>query len=212
MTNNSRPKTLMQFAGVNPNPASLDDSVLLIVDAQNEYRSGKLPLEGFDAAVDENMKLLAAARAAGTPVIHVVHHSAPGRALFDPTSHSSEIVEELAPADGETVITKSLPNCFAGTSLREILSDIATKNGRRSLLLTGFATHMCISATARAALDLSIPVTVVASATASRELPNPLGGVIPARVVQDTALAELADRFAVVVADVDSIVPAAVPA
>jgi nicotinamidase-related amidase len=212
MTNNPHPKTLLQFAGADPKPAGLDDSVLVIVDAQNEYRYGKLPLEGFDTAVGENLKLLKAARAAGTPVIHVVHHSAPGRALFDPTSHAAEIVDELAPAPGETVVTKTLPNCFAGTSLREILAGITAKDGRRALLLTGFATHMCISATARAALDLGIAVTVVASATATRDLPNPLGGVIPAKVVQATALAELADRFAVVVADVDAICLAGVAA
>lgn len=204
-THDTMPKTLLQFAGASPEPATLDNGILLIVDAQNEYKTGKLPLEGFDAAVHENAILLKAARNAGTPVIHVVHHSAPGKALFDPETHSAQIVPELAPISGEEVVIKGLPNCFAGTTLQKLLSEVSVRTDRKALILTGFATHMCVSATARAALDLGIPVTVVASATASRDLPNPLGGVISARVVQATALAELADRFAVVAPNSDSI-------
>jgi hypothetical protein len=51
---------------------------------------------------------------------------------------------------------------------------------------------------------------VVASATATRDLPEPLGGIVPADLVHRTALAELADRFATVVPDVDTLIcPAA---
>ena len=44
---------------------------------------------------------------------------------------------------------------------------------------------------------------------ATRDLPDPLGGVIPASVVHRTALSELADRFAVVVRDTAALIPAA---
>ena len=77
--------------------------------------------------------------------------------------------------------------------------------GRTELILVGFMTHMCIGATARAALDLGLQATVVASATATRDLPDPLGGVIPAETVQRTALAEIADRFATVVRDISEV-------
>ncbi|HAO40917.1 MAG TPA: cysteine hydrolase, partial [Afipia sp.] len=43
--------------------------------------------------------------------------------------------------------------------------------------------------------------TVVANAAATRDLPDPLGGMIPASVVHRVALTELADRFAIVVKD-----------
>ncbi len=46
----SEPKTLLQIAGAALTPSSLTDSVPVIVDAQNEYRDGKLPLEGIAAA------------------------------------------------------------------------------------------------------------------------------------------------------------------
>ena len=45
----------------------------MLVDAQNEYVSGKLPLNGIAAAITETSRLLDKARATGTPVIHIVH-------------------------------------------------------------------------------------------------------------------------------------------
>ena len=60
---------------------------------------------------------------------------------------------------------------------------------------------MCISATVRAALDRGYRTTVVASATATRDLPDPLGGIVPAGEVHRATLAALADRFAIVVRD-----------
>ena len=63
-------------------------------------------------------------------------------------------------------------------------------------------THMCVEATARAAIDLGLKATVVASGTATRNLPDPLtGATVPATEVQRNALAALADRFATIVAD-----------
>ena len=64
---------------------------------------------------------------------------------------------------------------------------------------------MCISSTARAALDLGIPTTIVAKATATRDLPSVQGGIIAAETVQAAALAELADRFAAIVSDAEAL-------
>ena len=101
---------------------------------------------------------------------------------------------------------------FAGTTLEARLRTIAAATGRKAVILVGFMTHMCISATARAALDLGIATTVVAAACATRDIPNPFGGVIAARIVHETALAELADRFATVAADAAAISGASVSA
>lgn len=202
------PKTLLQIAGAPTQPSPLARSTLVIVDAQLEYVSGKLPLAGIDAAIAEARRLLTLARANGVPVIHIVQHSEPGRPLFDPSTRFAGIVPELTPIAGEPVIPKRLPNAFAGTSLHAKLREIAEATGRPEMILAGFMTHMCISATARAALDLGIRTTVVAAATATRDIPDPLGGVMPAATVHRTALAELADRFAMVVADTASLAAA----
>ena len=100
------------------------------------------------------------------------------------------------------MLIKSLPNAFAGTELA--LRIRAT--GRREIIIAGFATHMCVSATARAALDLGFRSTVVAACTATRDLPNPWGtGVTTAAVIQQGALAALSDRFSVVIEDTSAL-------
>ena len=62
-------------------------------------------------------------------------------------------------------------------------------------------THMCVSSTVRAALDLDYRCSVVAAACATRDLPDGTGGVIAADQLQRAELAALADRFATVLAD-----------
>ncbi len=94
-------------------------------------------------------------------------------------------------------MVKGLPNSFAGTTLAAMLD----KLGRKELIVAGFQTHMCISATVRSALDHGYRSTVVASACATRDLPDPLGGApLSAAEIHRNSLAALHDRFATVVA------------
>ena len=61
-------------------------------------------------------------------------------------------------------------------------------------------THMCSSSTARGAFSLGFRPTVVASATATRDLPGVSEGeTVPAAALQAASLAGLRDLFAVVV-------------
>ncbi len=196
-----RPKTLLELAGAPADTSHLNNSVLIVIDAQREYVDGKLPLSGVEAALAEIGALLTRARKAGVPIIHIQHRGRPGGA-FGPDTPGFTIADAAAPAGKETVIEKSLPNAFAGTTLGEALAGL----GRKQLILTGFMTHMCVEATARAALDHGFKTAVVAAATATRDLPDPLTGeAVTAAEVQRNALAALADRFATVVAKADAI-------
>lgn len=190
----SEAKTLLQMAGVNAAPAKLSEAAVVIIDAQNEYVSGALPLTGVDAALARITDLLAAARAAGAPIIHVAQRGRPG-GLFDPDSPNFQFAAQAVPDAGEIVVEKPLPNAFAKTDLDEKLK----ATGKKTLVIAGFMTHMCVSATARAAVDHGYSVTVASDAVATRNLPDPLGGAdLPAEQIHRTALAELADRFAVI--------------
>jgi len=189
------PKTLLDFAGACWEPARLSNAVLVIVDAQREYTDGKLRLPDVDAAVGEIAKLLERARAAGTPVVHVVQQGRPGGAIMDQNGPMVEVIPPLAPQAGEIVVAKRLPNSFAGTTLDEELKRL----GRKDLIVVGFMTHMCVSATVRAALDHGYRCTMVAAACASRDLPDGRGGVVPAAEMHRVELAALGDRFAAVV-------------
>ncbi len=186
--------TMLQMAGATPAPATTADGILLIIDAQREYTDGLLPLPGVGPAVEALAVLLEKARKAGTPIVHVRHQSK-GKA-FNPSSTGYEIVSPLTPRAGETIIDKGLPNAFAGTELAKNLAGI----GRKNLIVGGFMTHMCVSATVRAATDLGFMSTIAADTVATRDLPDATGGAtIDAASINRITLAALSDRFAWIV-------------
>ena len=192
----STPKTLLQIAGAAPRQPAWKDAALVVIDHQTEYTVGAVPMAGIEAAVGEIAQLLNQAHAVGAPVFHIVHHAKPGAALFDPQRKYVSIIEGVQPQAGEITVIKSLPNSFAGTTLDAELK----KTGKKELIIAGFATHACVSATTRSALDHGYISTVVAAACATRDLPDALGnGVLLAAEVQRAALAALADRYATVV-------------
>jgi nicotinamidase-related amidase len=190
------PKTLMQLAGANPAPHQLADSALVIIDAQREYLDGHLPLEGIEPALEACARLLKAAREVGSPVFHVQHKGRPG-GLFDPERVNFEICPQVIPQEGEAVVEKGLPNAFAGTNLDALLKAVEAKQ----LVVCGFMTHMCVSSTIRAGLDLGYASTVVASACATRSLPSISGEAVTGKALHEAELAALGDRFAVVAAE-----------
>lgn len=191
---------LRQLAGKSMNPPPLSESALIIIDAQNTYRSGVMALSGIEAALDECARLLERARARGIPVIHIQHDSGPG-SLFDIRSEIGAIADKVRPRAGEPVLVKRFPNSFVGTELDAVLKQHAVKN----LVITGFMTHNCVNSTTRGAYNLGYASSVPANATATRALPDLAGGELPAALVQATVLSTLADVFAVVVPGGDDI-------
>ena len=185
-------KTLFEMAGADLTPPRLSDAVLIVIDAQNEYVDGKLPLPAVKPALRNIARLLEKAREDGGRIIHVQHRGRAGT-LFDPATRAFAIADEATPKAGETVVEKPLPNAFAGTTLDETLKSM----GAKRLVLAGFMTHMCVSSTARAALDLGYQTTVAADACATRDLPSGAGD-IPAADLHRAELAALADRFSIV--------------
>jgi nicotinamidase-related amidase len=194
-TPSQEPQTLLKMVGAKSEAARLSDSVLIIIDAQREYVDGKLRLDGIEASLKEASLVLERARKSGTPVIHIMHKGKAGGALFNPDGPYFEIANPVTPKPNETIVTKTLPNAFAGTNLDELLSHL----GRKNLIVIGYMTHMCVSSTVRAALDRGYHTTVVAKATATRDLPATEGGIIPSQTLQRASLAALADRFATIV-------------
>ena len=199
--NLNHPKTLLELAGAPgwATPAAGEAAVILI-DAQQEYVTGALPLEGVDDALAEVSRVRERAADLGLPVIHVRHVGRSG-GLFDIEGEGGKFCGAAEPGDGEVVVGKTLPNAFAGTDLQDRLTAL----GVRKLIVAGFMTHMCVSSTVRAGLDLGYSSAVVAKACASRALPVPGGGVLSGMDVHRAALTELADRFALVLEDAKAI-------
>jgi len=194
--------TLRSLLQMPSEPAPLSKSALILIDCQNTYREGIMQLEGVEPALQECAKLLSRARSAGTPVIHIQHDAGPG-SPYDVNAPIGQIADPVAPRQGEKIITKTLPSSFEGTDLDEELKRL----GVTDLVLAGFMTHVCINSTTRAAFNYGYRPTVVASGTATRSIPDPRGGDVPASVMHTAALAALSDIFAIVVPD-SSKVPA----
>ena len=189
-------KTLLQLSGADLTPPALADSNLVLIDIQNEYRAGPLALPAVDAAIAGAARLLAQARKSGANIFHVAQKGKPG-GLFDRDAARGAIVAEVAPLEGEPVIEKPLPNAFARTDLQARLA----ATGRSNVILAGLMTHMCISSTARAGLDLGFRITIDAASCATRDLPDGNGGITAAATIHEVALVELSDRFAIIVRD-----------
>ncbi|HSC84890.1 MAG TPA: cysteine hydrolase family protein [Pseudomonas sp.] len=189
----SDPKTMFQLTGRGYAPATLGRATLLIIDAQEEYRSGVLQLPDVDAASAEIATLLSAARKLGTPVVHVRHLGIPG-GLLDPQGPRGHFLEGLAPLPGEPIVEKRLPNAFSNPDLHEHLQ----RFGHLDVIVCGFMTHSSISTTVRAAKDYGYRCTLVDSACATRDVPY-AGERIAARQLQHMEMAALADNFAIVV-------------
>ena len=196
----SEPATLRGLSGLNPEPAPLKGSALVMIDLQQTYREGVMRLDGVEPALREAAALLERARAAGIPVFHVRHDAGLG-SPYDVTAPIGQISPEVAPQGDEPVITKAYPSSFVGTDLQTQLE----KAGVKDVVLAGFMTHMCVNSTARSAFNLGFRPTVVASATATRDLPAPDGTVVQAAQLQAASLAALGDLFAVVVRRPDDI-------
>ncbi|RCK42459.1 isochorismatase [Thalassospira profundimaris] len=183
-------QTLLSLANANPAPGTPENAALILIDAQEEYRSGALPLPGIKGALENAASLLAHWRAKGGLVVHIVHHSGPGDVIFDPNGDFVAILPEVVPQDDEAIHIKNVPNSFGGTGLQESLE----KAGRKNIVLAGFMTHLCVSTTARAGHELGYGVTVVSDATATRDLPLP-NAIAGAEQADSTASFIAADKL-----------------
>jgi hypothetical protein len=120
-----------ELIGVSPSTASVADSTLIIIDAQNEYAEGKLKCSNTASSRKVIASLLEKYRQGNGKIVHVVHDTPDGAPVFTPGTKLAEEFDELAPKDGEKVIHKNYPSSFAGTDLHKHL-------GGGKIVLTGY--------------------------------------------------------------------------
>ncbi|WP_121700469.1 isochorismatase family protein, partial [Streptomyces sp. E5N298] len=94
------------------------------------------------------------ARAAGVPVVTVRQQDAG----MVPGTEGWRVVPELAPREGEPVVDKTTPDSFLDTDLDAVLK----AHGVTQVIVTGFATEVCVDTTARQALSRGYDLVVVA--------------------------------------------------
>src|SRR5579859_461781 len=141
-------QSFREIIGAQPSKVSTSSSVLIIIDAQNEYAEGHLKVHNVDASRKVISSLLQKYRSSSAPVIHVVHDTPSGAPIFTPSTPLAGEFSELAPKDGETVIHKQAPSSFTGTELDDVLK----KLGKKQIVLVGYMAHVCITGTARSGM------------------------------------------------------------
>ncbi|MEU7294509.1 isochorismatase family protein [Streptomyces exfoliatus] len=196
--------TLRDVIGLPQELPRLGESALIMIDFQNTYRTGVMRLDGAEKAVAAGARLLAAARAAGAPVVHVVNDGGEGTP-YDIRAEIGAISAEVAPVEGEKVVVKQFPDAFHATDLADVLKDLGLGG---DLVIAGFMTHMCVLFTAQGAFNRGYRPTVVAEATATRPLAAPDGSVLPSDVLRDASLTTVSDLFGTVARTVDELVAA----
>jgi nicotinamidase-related amidase len=158
--------------------------------------------QAFDLAASSNpmmeangLRLLAAWRAAGLPLLHVRHDSVQPGSPFRAGQPGNALRAGFAPQGDEPLVTKSVNAAFIGTDLDLRLRRL----GVTHVVLFGMTTDMCVSTTARVAANLGYHATVVGDATAAFDLVDIDGRTLTAREVERAHLATLNAEFAEVV-------------
>lgn len=130
-----------------------------------------------DAALESALRVRAAARAAGVPVIltNVVYHPSAidGGRFFEKAAPLRNFLKGspmgafgpgLVPFDDELVVSKQYPSAFFGTSLASTLTAL----GVDSVLLTGLTTSGCVRASCVDAMSHGFRTAVIADACGDR--------------------------------------------
>lgn len=171
-------KSFRDLAGIPPTVATPSDSILIIIDAQNEYASGALAVRDVERSRAAIASLLQRYRsAANGHIAHVVHVVPDGTPVFTPGTALAEEFAELAPRSTaesggrEVVISKKFPGAFAETGL----GDFVKSTGKTKVVLVGYMAHVCVSTTAREADQRGLQVVVVEDAVGDRDIPGGSG-------------------------------------
>ena len=144
-------------------------SALVIIDVQND-----LCLPGYGPTIVRLQRLLEAARAAGLFIVYIQNSVLPGLSnspaeiarrqnLGLPVevtvagTDGEQIVAAIAPKPGEPIVRKHRLNAFAGSDLEMLLRS----RGIETVIVTGVATHGCVTGTSYAAQGLNYYVVVV---------------------------------------------------
>ena len=168
---------------------------LLVVDVQGEYDGGALPIAWppLGVSLPNIRRAVDAARARRIPLV-VVQQTGPADApAFATGTPGWQLLPTMDGVAADLAVEKALPSAFAGTQLHEWLQ----ATGVDTLTLVGFLTHNCIDSTAREALHRGYRVEVLADATGTVALRNPVGTGSAEDLHRHTLLV-LQSRFAAV--------------
>jgi len=147
---------------------------LLVIDVQNEYFTGKLPVTYPSGTLDNIVKAIEAARENKIPVV-VIQHSAiqQDAMVFRKGSASWNLHPSIESMPRDYLVEKNMPGSFAGTDLEQWLR----KRNVDTVVITGYMTQMCCDTTSRQAFHLGFKVEFLSNATGTLQVSNYAGKV-----------------------------------
>ncbi|MGI3779958.1 MAG: cysteine hydrolase family protein [Janthinobacterium lividum] len=151
-------------------------TALLVVDVQNGVMAGA---HDRDQVVANIGTLVDQARAGGTPVVWVQHHSDELPTGSEPWTY----VPELVRREAEPLVHKAYGDAFEDTDLEAELS----AGGIGRLVVTGAQTDACIRSTLHGAFARGYDATLVGDAHTTEDL-TAYGAPPPAQVIAHTNL------------------------
>jgi nicotinamidase-related amidase len=147
---------------------------LLVIDVQNEYFTGKLPVTFPDGSFEKILQAMDYASAVQMPVVVIQHtNPAPESPTFRKGSDSWELHDEIKRRHADVIIEKNLPGSFTGTNLGDWLHG----KGISLITIAGYMTQMCCDTTARQAFHRGYTVNFLSDATGTLSITNSAGAV-----------------------------------
>lgn len=173
--------------------------VLLVIDVQNEYFTGAMPITYPEGSFRNILSAMDGAAAAGVPVL-LVQHTAPqpDAKTFCRGTQGWEIHESVLCKHHDGIIEKRLPGSFTGTGLDERLRGMEVG----TVAICGYMTQMCCDTTSRQAVHLGYSVEFLSDATGTLDVCNAAGSVT-ASELHRAILVTQQMRFAKVMATTD---------
>lgn len=166
-------------------------SALVVIDFQNEYFSGRMPIPDGAAALAKTRELITFADSHKIPVYHVQHVAPAGSPVFALDGQTVRFHPDMQPRPQDVVLQKSTVSVFASTDLDQQLK----KAGIQTLIISGLMTHACVAGAARDAAPLGYNVIVASDASATRAITRANGVSIDKDSLHKAALAEVEDTF-----------------
>ncbi|CAI8824679.1 Cysteine hydrolase [Pseudomonas sp. IT-93MI4] len=166
-------------------------SALVVIDFQNEYFSGKMPIPEGAAALAKTRELITFADSHKIPVYHVQHVAPAGSPVFAIDGQTVKFHPDMQPRPQDVVLQKSTVSVFASTDLDQQLKNA----GIQTLIISGLMTHACVAGAARDAAPLGYNVIVASDASATRAITRANGVSIDKDSLHKAALAEVEDTF-----------------
>lgn len=169
---------------------------LLVIDVQNEYFSGKLPIAypPLSTSLPNIVLAMDTAREAGIPVVVVQHETPEGSPLFAKGSDGWQLHPEVARRPADHLIVKTMGSAFARTELRAWLAE----RNIDTISIAGYMTHNCDAATIYHAAHDGLKAEFLSDATGTLPYRN-AAGAASAEEIHRVFCAVFHSNFAAVV-------------